>query len=44
MYLQVTCHNFQLTHQQHMFLQTQLLHLLTLHVLQMGIAGDTEKR
>lgn len=44
MYLQVTCHNLQLTHQQHKFLQTQLLHWPTLHGLQMGIAGETEKR
>lgn len=44
MYLQVTCHNFQLTHQQHIFLQIQLLHSLILRGPQMGTAGDTEKR
>ncbi|EAX05679.1 hCG2027906, partial [Homo sapiens] len=44
MYLQVICHNFQLTHQQHMFLQIQLLHSLILHDLQMDTAEDTEQR
>lgn len=44
MYLQVICHNFQLTHQQHMFLQIQLLHSLILHALQMDTAEDTEKK
>ena len=44
MYLQVTCHSFQLTHRQHMLLQSQLLHLLISHGLQMGSSGDTERR
>lgn len=43
-YLQVTCHNLRLTHQQRMFLQTQLFHSLILHAHQTGSAEDTEKR
>ena len=43
-YLQATCHNLQLTHQQRMLLQARLLHSLILHAHQMGSAEDSEKR
>lgn len=43
-YLQVTYHNRHVTHQQHMFLQTQLVRSLILHAHHMDSAGDTEKR